>query len=92
MVDPVRLRLTFPKLKQFLLTFNVSPGVTITLDKFDRLTTAAFNGWGEDFGAWLMDCFMPEGDAVEPGYEDSCSHYSFNPQSWEELEKEWNEG
>ncbi len=87
MVDA--LRMTFPELKKFLQSFNVVPGVTITFDKWNRLTDTAFNVWGDEFAAWLMDCFMPEGEAVDPGYEDSMSHYYFNPQSWEELENEW---
>ncbi len=87
--EKTALRMTFPELKAFLLSYNVVPRVTITLDKFDRLLTAALATHGHDICAWLMDCFMPEGEAVEPGYEDSCSHYYFEPQSWEELERDW---
>jgi hypothetical protein len=62
----------------------------LTLQQYTEVIERARELWGDKVAAFLMDCFMPEGEAVEPGYEDSLSHYSFDTP-WLELEKEWSQ-
>jgi hypothetical protein len=62
----------------------------LTLDQYTEVIERARELWGDKVGQFLMDCFMPEGEAVEPGYEDSLSHYTFNAE-WLEMEQEWTE-
>jgi hypothetical protein len=83
---------TFDGIKQHLLAANVSPGSgSLELRAYEKIVQSAGETWGHSVEAFLMDCFMPEGEPVHPGFEDSLSHYSFEPASWEELEQQWKE-
>lgn len=84
--------MNFHTLRDYLCTCGVFPdSPTLTLDQYTRVVENARENFGDKVAAFLMDCFMPEGEPVEPGYEDSLSHYSFTPTSWAELEKDWTE-
>lgn len=87
---PVYDKLTFEELATYLTNNGVTPGCeSLTLDVYTKVVERARELWGDSVAAWLMDCFMPEGEVVEPGYEDSLSHYFFQCSSWKELEPEW---
>jgi hypothetical protein len=60
----------------------------ITLEQYSRLIRMAERWFGVASTEELMDCFDPEGESVEPGYEDSVSHYRFRFSSWEEFAEE----
>lgn len=79
----------FNKLRAFLESHGITPGVTLEHTKFFPMLEAAQEVGGDDLQAWIMDCFMPEGEPIEPGYEESMSHYYFCPESWEELQADW---
>ncbi len=70
---------------------SVIVGNTLELEHYTRLIERARDVWGDDVAAFLMDCFMPEGEPILPGIEDSLSHYTFNPTDWDELKLEWEE-
>lgn len=83
--------LTFDEVATYLTNNGVTPGCdSLTLDAYTKVIERARELWGDDVAQWLMDCFMPEGEPVEPGYEDSLSHYFFQCSTWKELEPEWN--
>jgi len=87
---PVYDKLSFEDLATYLTNNGVTPGCeSLTLDAYTKVIERARDLWGDEVAQWLMDCFMPEGEAVEPGYEDSLSHYFFMCSSWKELEPEW---
>lgn len=77
-------------IQEFLTECGVVPGCnSIELDKYVKLIDAAKSKFGDDVSASLMDFFMPEGEPIEPGYEDSLSHYQFTCNTWDEFEQEW---
>lgn len=84
-----RMMFDFNILRQYLESMNVRPGTQLDLENYTCLLTLARDSFGEKLSACLMDCFTPEGQVVEPGYEDSLSHYLFDVGSWEELEEDF---
>ena len=60
----------------------------IALRDYVDLVTAVRAAAGDEAADMLRDCFMPEGNAVEPGYEDSLSHYAFLLDDWKEARAE----
>lgn len=77
-------RMTFRDFKEALLSANIRPGRRISLDEYQCIV----NGVPENLRAFAMDCFIPEGEAIEPGYEDSLEWYTLGG-TWEELQKDW---
>lgn len=63
----------------FLDNFGVRHGKRIGFRRYVKCIEAARKWFGPEAAAALMDDFMPEGPAVEPGYEDSCSFYRYDP-------------
>jgi len=87
---PIYEPFVWEEMVTFLSIHHVTPGCdSLTLEAYSNMIEKARGIWGDEVAAWLMDCFMPEGEAVEPGYEDSCSHYFFMCSCWSELEPEW---
>ncbi len=74
------------QIKNYLAGFDLSS--PLTFDQYKALVGRAGELWGSEVQRFLMDCFMPTGEPIEPGYEDSLSHYVFTP-TWEELEKDY---
>lgn len=81
--DPI----TFKQIQDHLVS-KYDLTALLTLQQYTDLIERARTLWGDEVAAFMMDCFMPTGEPVEPGYEDSLSHYSFEP-TWLELEEEW---
>jgi hypothetical protein len=75
-------------IKEFFAKHNIVPGAVITLDEFTKVIDDAEETFGMG-GGFVMDCFVPEGEAVAPGYEDSLSHHRFEPDNWDTLNEEW---
>ena len=86
---PVYGPITFQHIQDHLVA-KYDLTALLTLQQYVDVVEGARRIWGDDVAAFIMDCFMPEGEPVEPGYEDSLSHYSFQP-TWLELEEEWNQ-
>lgn len=70
---------------------NVDPGssddINLTLLQFELLLAEVKTTLGEDAMTFVQDAFMPNGEPMAPGYEDSLSHYMFVAE-WEEICKE----
>ena len=65
---------------RFFANFGIHPGCEykpISLERLTVIVTAAARWHGESFAKVVMDSFMPEGEAIAAGYEDSCERYSF---------------
>ncbi len=65
---------------QFFANFGIHPGQEykpLSLKQFTVIVRTAARWHGGSFASMVMDCFMPEGEAVCAGYEDSCERYRF---------------
>jgi hypothetical protein len=78
---------TFIELKQFLLSFNISPQATITFDKWSRFLESAATTYGKYVYSWMMDSFDPAGDCDEDGV---ATHFYFSDATWAAFETAWN--
>lgn len=82
---------TFQQMRSLFNNLDVEIGENarlLTLRQYDLLLTSAYRWYGGHVSSWLADCFMPEGEAVSPGYEDSMSHYSILFNTWTELKED----
>lgn len=77
--------------REFLISNGIKPGITIDFDSRVSLLKKARTQWDDSVAQGLMNLFMPDGEPIAPGFEDSLSHYVFSPVSWEQFEKEWGE-
>ena len=68
------------KLSNYLYSYGVLPwnNEPLMFDQYVVCISGVRNIWGKDIAAFLMDCFTPDGEPVELGYEDSLSHYYFD--------------
>lgn len=83
---------TFQQFKAFLIKHGCTPDrEALTLDEYTDLVEECKFLYGNEVAQYLKDSFMPEGKAIEPGYEDSLSHYLFHFDKWDDVEKDWNE-
>lgn len=81
--------MNFHKFQECLMEMGVEPGVQITLETYTEIVKEVKDTFGEEVSSFLMDCFMPEGHVIDPGFEDSYSHYLFDANDWEELEEQF---
>jgi hypothetical protein len=85
-------KVTFEQFKIYLVISGVVPGCdSLALEEHTFCIENCRENFGDNVTRFFMDCFMPEGKPVCPGIEDSLSHYSFTPETWEELENDWKE-
>lgn len=78
------------QLKEFLTNFGIKPGCRpITLSRMQLIVKAAARWYGPFWARGIFDLFMPTGQVIDPGYEDSLSHYQFMPNDWSEMFEEW---
>lgn len=75
------------ELKTLMLFGKLKPGIRVDLKRYDRSITFVEKKYGKEEAARFADCWMPDGFPVEPGYEDSVSHYVLVNE--EELKKEY---
>jgi hypothetical protein len=72
--------MTQKQVHRFFANFGFHPGheyKPIPLERMSLIATTADRWHGGSFALFVMDCFMPEGEAIAPGYEDSCPLYRF---------------
>ncbi len=80
----------FGQLKDLLISSGAEIGAgPITLEAYTALVGKVEHQFGEHAASFVKDCFMPEGEPIEPGFEDSLSHYRFFSDNWEEVERDW---
>lgn len=80
---------TLAQVRSLFGNFNIDESQfddCISFDVYSKLMDTCMAWYGEDFMCWLQDCFIPTGEPVCPGYEDSCSFYYFGFDSWNEFE------
>jgi hypothetical protein len=65
------------KFQDFIYQQNINVVKSYTLAEYDNFMDSFKKEFGEEKEQWFMDCWMPEGEAIQAGIEDSCSHYSF---------------
>lgn len=91
----LRQRHTLSSVLSFLsVNFNVRPSEETHLIEFERYTlliSATRQWFGDALGDWLMDCFTPTGYTIDPGYEDSLSHYCFDFETVEDMKEDFEE-
>ena len=81
----------FNLLKQVFQEHNCAPGATLSFDQFNDLTDEIEKRFGEECEVFIRETmFMPFGDPVDPGFEDSCSEYLFDVFSWDEFDDSMN--
>ncbi len=71
---------------QFFANFGIHPGQEykpLSLRHFSLIVKTALHWHGPSFAQFVMDCFMPEGEALAAGYEDSCERYRFMSDTFE---------
>lgn len=68
-------------LEALLALFNLDNRVT--LERYSEVFEYVKERYGEAAAAKFADCWIPDGEAVQPGYEDSATHYVLAP--WKEL-------
>lgn len=71
---------------RFFANFGIHPGheyKPISLERLTVIVTAAARWHGESFAKVVMDSFVPAGEAVAAGYEESSSCYSFLPDTFD---------
>lgn len=74
-------------LQGLMLFGKLKPGIRVDLGRYDMILAFVEKKYGKEEMARFADCWMPDGEAVEPGYEDSVSHFVL--ASEEELEEEY---
>lgn len=60
----------------------------LTLEQYSNMLRDVKHMFGDDVTMYIQDCFIPTGEPVDPGYEDSLSHYVFNYDTWEDFREE----
>ena len=77
-------------IKEFFVSHGIEFDTVITLAELTQVIESGAEVFGEGATAFLMDCFSPEGEPIEPGYEDSLSHYRFDCcEDLNDLETVW---
>jgi hypothetical protein len=65
-------------LVEFFRNFGIEPNQDykpLTIRQLELIVKVAQRWYGEGFAAIVLDCFMPCGEVIDPGFEDSYSHY-----------------
>ncbi len=84
---PIDQAVSGQQVREFLGNFNIAPmrNRPLTFKQYVKVITVAKRWHGILFAAILADLFMPEGPAVEAGYEDSSVRYWFFAESWQQV-------
>lgn len=79
--------MTFEDFKRALEEAGIEPNRKVPLGYEEYFKF--IDGLPEEVQTFAMDCFTPDGEEIEPGYEESQDTYWFNPVSWEEVQRDW---
>lgn len=81
--------MTIEEVQRFFRNFGFEPHheyKPIAIKHYELVVKTARRWHGREFAEMVMDCFIPTGRSMAPGYEDSYSHYYFASEVWDELE------
>lgn len=79
----------YEKFCAFLENHGINEEDSYTLEEYTKFVEAFKEEFGEDKEQFFMDCWMPEGEPIAPGIDDSMSHYSFMDVSEEDFNEDW---
>jgi hypothetical protein len=72
--------MTKVQVSRFFANFGLTEGKDskpFSLPRYTLIVTTAARWHGEMFAQIVADCFMPHGESIEPGYEDSLEWHQF---------------